>query len=214
MVNSFGKSDIELSTLAGSFDSPAWAGQWNEGTELHNLLKSLPGCNDETINANSLIMLAYLWCQGSYQDKADCLFSLLNPPGENQDSIGWKDKDWEIILDTIFFIATQWTQDRAALWISNRKRADPGFKWSVENKYEESLVRRAIKAMRLSEEEDKPELTGFIMLLFGYESKLTRAEYDEHIQEDKCIWVFSAAEIRERFANFNNEAVVEEFEDQ
>lgn len=47
-----------------------------------------------------------------------------------------------------------------------------GFKSAKEDKH--SHLRRAIVQMRESEVEDPPHLTGFYLLLFGYESKYTK----------------------------------------
>jgi len=66
---------------------------------------------------------------------------------------------------------------------------------------------------RLSEEEDKTELTGFLMLLFGYEAKYTYAEFIEHVSQENCNWIFDPVSIRKRFEPFLNEDAVQEFED-
>jgi len=83
----------------------------------------------------------------------------------------------------------------------------------IPKTYDEDLTKRAVIACRLSEEEDKPELTGFIQLLFGTESKLSREDYEEHITRDECTWVFSPATIRHRMTPFFDQAFLEEFED-
>jgi hypothetical protein len=43
---------------------------------------SLPECGDGMVDLNSAIILGLLWCEGSYLDKAEIVFKLLNPPGQ------------------------------------------------------------------------------------------------------------------------------------
>ena len=113
-------------------------------------------------------MLAILMCAGDPSDKADAFFMLLNPPGQNQDSISANDKDWPEILDTLVYIATFWMQEQEQDWslrIIGMARAGV---------FDEKTTKRAAKALRECEDESKPELIGFITLLFGYESRLTK----------------------------------------
>ena len=67
--------------------------------------------------------------------------------------------------------------------------------------------------MRLNEDEDDPELTGFIHLLFGYESKFTKEEYMERIANENIQWVFDSFTIRKRFSKFLDPELVKKFED-
>ena len=113
-------------------------------------------------------MLAILMCAGDPSDKADAFFMLLNPPGQNQDSISANDKDWPEILDTLVYIATFWMQEQEKDWsLRNLGMARAGV-------FDEKTTKRAAKALRECEDESKPELIGFITLLFGYESRLSR----------------------------------------
>ena len=95
------------------------------------------------------------------------------------------------------YIATHWTQERAKEWAK-----ESGETLEIEDMYEEEKCKRAIKALRLSENETKEELIGFIMLLFGNESRFSKEEYREQIIQPHCNWIFSAAGIRSRFKNF------------
>ena len=149
------------------------------------------------MNLNSLIQLAILWCQGDLTDKAEAFFMQLNPPGQNQESISANDKDWDMVFDTMVYIATQWTQDNATVYGKTHN-----FKQEVPQKYVEATTRRAIKAFRLSEEEDKVEHTGFLMLLFGYESRLSRDDYLNQIVRPDCNWIFTPEGIRHRITHF------------
>ena len=69
--------------------------------------------------------------------------------------------------------------------------------------------------MRECEEESKPELTGFLMQLFGYEAKLSREEYDTKMAEDQSItYIFSARRIRERIVlPFMDDKFLDAFDD-
>jgi hypothetical protein len=61
---------------------------------------------------------------------------------------------------------------------------------------------KAITALRVSDEEDIKEHTGFIMSLFGCESVLTKEDFIEDIQGENTNWIFSAEKIRKRIKHF------------
>ena len=196
---SSGKDEVDLKWLNQTFDTPAWNGQFLKGSKLYKLLKSLPGQEGESFSVNTLLLLGILWCQGDVSDKAQAFFEQLNPPGQNQDGLSANDKDWDKVFDRIVYMATYWTEKQAKELSSYESSQFP----------DEDLVNRAIKAMRLSEEEDKPELTGFILLLFGYESRMSKEEYDEAIILPKVNWVFSGEQIRDRFTGFTDLAFLD-----
>jgi len=64
-INEFGKLEFDYVLLENSFDSDAWVGQFKEGTPLYKLIKSIPGCEKDTVNRENLSILAILWCSGS-----------------------------------------------------------------------------------------------------------------------------------------------------
>ena len=66
--------------------------------------------------------------------------------------------------------------------------------------------------MRMSEEEADPKLSGFIQLVFGYESKLTKAEFIQKLMTKDCKWIFSGKEIRLRMEPFFQEGILERLE--
>ena len=41
-INSMGRDEFEIALLAKMFDTPAWEGCFDEGSELHELLEKLP----------------------------------------------------------------------------------------------------------------------------------------------------------------------------
>lgn len=198
-INSMGKDEIEIDLLGKMFDTPAWEGKFAQGQELHTLLMSLPESSEGTVKVGPLSLLALLWCRGEFKDKAEVLFQQLNPPGQNQDGISANDKDWDQVFDRLVYLASFWTQEQA--------KRSPLVNDTIEEHYEETLTNRAIKAFRLSEEEDNVEHMGFIMRLFGYESRLSKEDYLHAICEVKCNFVFNASGIRENLSHFTNEDV-------
>ena len=66
----------------------------------------------------------------------------------------------------------------------------------------EGLAKRVVKAMIKSEETDKLH-EGVIMSIFGYESKVKKAEFHK-IMTTRCKWVFSVKGINDQSKNFNN----------
>lgn len=70
----------------------------------------LPECGDGQVEKNSIIALGLLWCEGSLKDKAEVVFKLLNPPGQQQDHISANDKEWDLVFDRIIYLATHWNE--------------------------------------------------------------------------------------------------------
>lgn len=136
--------------------------------------------------------------------KSELLFQQLNPPGQSQHGVSASDKDWEVVFDNLVYIATYWTQEQ----FKECFNSTTGHKLPEllnKHKYKEELTKRAIKAFRLSEEEDDHKYIGFIMLLFGNEAKLNLAEYTHEICDKKCNWIFNANEVRTRLEPFLDE---------
>jgi len=203
-INSMGRDEFEISLLGKMFDTPAWHGLFEEGTDLYNLLIALPDSENGSVKVGPLSLLALLWCRGEYKDKAEVLFQQLNPPGQNQDGISANDKDWDLVFDRLIFIASEWTQVQA--------KACKSLTIDVPEVYEGELTKRAIKAFRLSEEEDNLDHMGFIMRLFGYESRLDKEDYNQAICDPKCNWIFQAEKVREHLAHFMHDHVCEKME--
>ena len=100
-----------------------------------------------------VICLGILWCQADDFYRAQILFELLNPPSKiKQNIVTTSDPEWDIVFTCIVEIAT----------ITIVQMADP--KKSIDV----TLRRRAISAMRLSANDQNEDLTGMIMLLYGY----------------------------------------------
>jgi hypothetical protein len=73
-------------------------------------LNSLPGSGEGNVDKISLLALGLLWCDGNIKDKTDVLFGIINPPGQSQDNVTASDKEFMVLLETIFFIASHWTE--------------------------------------------------------------------------------------------------------
>jgi hypothetical protein len=73
-IYSFGKDKIKIFELKNRFDGAMWRDQFEEGSELNQLLRALPGSVDDTIDINSILILGLLWCSGDYEEKGEALF--------------------------------------------------------------------------------------------------------------------------------------------
>lgn len=73
-IYSFGKDNIKISELKNRFEGGMWRDQFDEGSELNQLLRALPESEDDTIDINSLLILGLIWCSGDYEEKAEALF--------------------------------------------------------------------------------------------------------------------------------------------
>ena len=109
-VHSIDKDLISITELAAALNTPAWAGKFGEGSDLNKLLESLPGSSAGNVDKISLLALGLLWCDGSTKDKTDVLFHIINPPGQAQENVTAADKEYMVLLDNIFFIASYWTE--------------------------------------------------------------------------------------------------------
>ena len=57
------------------------------------------------------------------------------------------------------------------------------FKYGMRGKPEShAYMRKAIRAMRISEDENDPKLAGYIWQVFGHESKLNKDKFLERIE--------------------------------
>ena len=119
-----GKSKLTMDDLKNRFDGPMWRDQFEEGSELNKLLKSLPGTVNGEIDVNSILILGLLWCSGSHYDKGEALFELINPKGQNQESISANDKEWDLILDTLVYLATNFTYTNARTMLGESVMVD------------------------------------------------------------------------------------------
>jgi hypothetical protein len=63
-IYSFGKDSIKIFELKNRFEGAMWRDQFEEGSELNQLLRALPESEDDSININSLLILGLLWCGG------------------------------------------------------------------------------------------------------------------------------------------------------
>jgi hypothetical protein len=75
---------------------------------LTKLIKSLPGCEGDTVNTETLSILAILWCNGGDVDKAENFYKLIQPPGQNSTSFAANDKEFPSLFKNLVRIATIW----------------------------------------------------------------------------------------------------------
>ena len=71
-----------ISEMAKFLDTAAWVDQLGEGQPSYKVLMSLPECGDGMVDLISAVVLGLLWCEGGLKDKAEIVFRLLNPPGQ------------------------------------------------------------------------------------------------------------------------------------
>ena len=91
------------------------------------------------------------------------------------------------MLTSLLYVATYWIEETVS-WKnpgSSMKRMFPT----------EGLAKRVVKAMISSEENDKLH-EGIIMSIFGYESKVKKAEFNK-IMTTKCKWIFNVKGIND-----------------
>uniref|UniRef100_A0A7S3IFY6 Uncharacterized protein n=1 Tax=Strombidium inclinatum TaxID=197538 RepID=A0A7S3IFY6_9SPIT len=207
VIYNFGKDKFAISDLKARLPGSLWEQALKPGSPTMTLLESLPGSekNDsdplETlVDTTSMLLLSIIWCGGDFDDKAEALFQCLNPPGQSQEGISANDKEWDLVFDTMCYLATVFTVDQAMQQGINTKS------------YDEDLTKRGIKGMRISEIEDPPAHMGFIMQVFGYESRLDRDAFFATVIDKNCNWVFQANKIRERLVPFLDEGVLDEVE--
>ena len=108
---------ISITELAAALSTPAWAGKFGEGTDLNKLLESLPNSANGNVDRTSIMALGLLWCDGGVKDKCDVLAGIINPPGQADEKISANDKEMLALLDTIFLIASWWTEETAG-WLN------------------------------------------------------------------------------------------------
>ena len=137
------KEEFTVEELGNLFDKKF--SEWNhdlqnENSEMYRMVTTLPDCSPNSLDVRSLILLCILWCDGEDIEKADALFSVLNPPGQSQISIAFNDKDWDDVMKTLFWIAT-------------------GFTYSLNSQpFDENILRSGIEAMIYNEDDDNEKL--------------------------------------------------------
>ena len=109
-VNSIGKDNIPIEELAAALSTSAWAGKFGEGQPLNALLESLPNSGSGLVDKISLQALGLLWCDGGVKDKTEVLFGIINPVGQAQDGVTASDKEFKMLLESIFLLASYWTE--------------------------------------------------------------------------------------------------------
>jgi ribulose kinase len=62
--------------------------------------------------------------------------------------------------------------------------------------------------------EEGPDHKGFIDLLFGVESTLSKEDFDKSACTLNCKWIFTASSIREKMILFMDKTFLEKFEEQ
>uniref|UniRef100_A0A7S3CSH0 Uncharacterized protein n=1 Tax=Strombidium rassoulzadegani TaxID=1082188 RepID=A0A7S3CSH0_9SPIT len=204
IIYSFGRDKFSIRDLAQRLPAQLWQSQLQPNSKLVRLLMELPGsepCEQDSletlIDTNNFLLLAFIWCGGSLEDKGEALFQCLNPPGQSQTGVSANDKEWDKVFDQLCYLATVWTAQQGQREGINCKQ------------YDEEETSKAIKAMRLSELEE-PEKVGFIMLVFGYDSKVSKEDFLNVLSQSKCSWVFRPLKIRERLETFQDADLIDE----
>ena len=158
---------ISITELAAALNTPAWAGKFGEGTDLNKMLESLPNSGSGSVDRTSLMALGLLWCDGGVKDKCDVLVGIINPPGQASEKISASDKEFIALLESIFLIASWWSEDTT-------ETLNPGS--SMKRFFaDESKTKRVVQA--IIRNEDDTEKPGFIDSIFGCESVIKRAEF-------------------------------------
>ena len=151
-MNAINKDTISITELAAALSTPAWAGKFGEGSDLNKLLESLPNSSNGNVDRISLMALGLLWCDGGIKDKCDVLVGIINPPGQADEKIAATDKEMMALLDTIFLIASWWTEETTA-WLNPGNSMKRFFA-------DEAKTKRVINAF--INNEDDSEKPGFL----------------------------------------------------
>ena len=88
------------------FNSPAFQGKFEKGTDLNKMLASLPKCTEDSFYVRSLELLGIAWCSGTQQDRAIALFDALQPANQANDFIAATDADFPEVIETLIEIYT------------------------------------------------------------------------------------------------------------
>lgn len=201
------------------FSTPSFHGSFEKGQPLHQLLISLPGCSEDKLNTESLVILGLVWCAGNLDDKAQGLMDVVNPPGQAQDSFAANDKDLPGAVEKLVNIQTIWTLKQCKMFaetknpdqdeIPEAEQLTNVFKYGLSSDEEDQeKMKQAVELMQHSEDDD-PNLAGFTWALFGYEPKFTNAEYMKEIEEKKNRWIFLPMEARLKMDFFLADGVIE-----
>jgi len=181
--------------------TPAWAGKFGEGTDLNKMLDTLPNSGNGVVDKVSILALGLLWCDGGLKDKCDVLMGIINPPGQADEKIANNDKEMIALLDTIFLIASWWTEETAA-WLNPGNSMKRFFA-------DEEKTKRVVNAF--VNIDDDGEKQGFIDTMFGCESTVKRHEFIMTMN-GKMKWFFKSKEIRDRMKPFTNELWLNDWE--
>ena len=101
-----GNTHVTLDNLKMIFNSPAFQGKFEKGTDLNKMLASLPKCTEDTFYVRSLELLGIAWCSGTQQDRAIALFDALQPANQANDFIAATDADFPEVIETLIEIYT------------------------------------------------------------------------------------------------------------
>lgn len=105
----------------------------------------------------------------------------------------------------MFMIASYWNEQTVE-WVtpgSSMKRM-----WTDEAK-----TKRVIKAFIDAEDEKDKDHIGVLMRMFGYESKIKKAEFEKALH-GKDKWFFKSKEISAQMKPFNNDLWLSDWEEQ
>lgn len=103
-----GKDEIQIEEMKGLFDLPSFKGVFEKGEPLYQVLCNLPDCSEDKLKVRALEVLGIAWCSGSDEDKAEALFSSVNPPGQSQVGVGANDKELPEVIEYIIDIHTHY----------------------------------------------------------------------------------------------------------
>ena len=132
------------------------------------------------------------------------------------------DKEFPLVLDTLMEIHTLFILQQCRNYpdtkvpekddVPHIKQIQNVIKYGKSSRDEQhAYLRRAIKAMRISESDD-PVYEGFIQQLFGYESKYDKDIFLAKIQEPPCDWIFDGKKTRLRMDKFLEEGALDKLD--
>ena len=90
-IHKLDKDEISLADLQKMLGGAIWNGKFQEGSDVYELLESLPNKGQFKYDKLDLLVLCYLYCGGDKEQKIQAFFNLINPPDQAQDSVAQND---------------------------------------------------------------------------------------------------------------------------
>lgn len=185
IINDMSREKIKFDDLIKEFNLEKGSDQLSRDSPLMKFLSILPGKDPQrkVYPRVSLICLGLLICEGSDQDKAEVLFSLLDPEHDQSGALCLTLSQW--LNSEVFEIIVQ---------IALKVKPDS----------EDEEVNEVIKNMKTGGQFKSTSC--FTSLLFGKKKKLKRNVFIQTVvNNDQLNWLFTIPTIQDQFSLIQGE---------